>query len=64
MIKEEQLYSFSEKREDREYFFSCPITAPLGELFDVVAQIQQNIIRKMEQMQPQKEAKPSDMSGA
>ena len=55
MINEKQIYSFSTKVNERDYLFVCPTEAPLGELYDVFAEMQFIVVKKMEQAQKLRE---------
>jgi hypothetical protein len=60
MINEKGIYSLSAEREDRQYLFTCSNDSPLGELFDVLSEMQVLVIKKMQDIQPKKSTETSE----
>ncbi len=56
MVDEKTEYKMTVDKELRSYELTCEIDSPLGELFDAICEFQLLVIKKMQEVQPKKDA--------
>jgi len=50
-MEDKSIYSFKAKVGNNDYLFLCPNEAPLGELYDVIIQLQSIVVKRMQDYQ-------------